>query len=130
MLFRKLHITLKNRVASFNYESVHKYSLQNRWTQKWNKNTQISCLYIKISISPIFFSISPLVLCLACGSLLESRRINCKSVYIYSKHRHAKSEDKPLQIQLVLALKIRIQLGKWYSVKKKKEGKIKSINIY
>lgn len=35
---------------------------------------------------------------LACGSLLESHGINCKSVHIYSKHKHAKSEDKPLQI--------------------------------
>lgn len=56
------------------------------------KNKHFSSFY--------FFSTSPLVLCLAYGSLFESRGVNRRSVHIYWKHKHAKSEDKPLQIQL------------------------------
>lgn len=65
------------------------------------KNTNYICLYIKISISPHFFPPVPPTGALQaeqgpCGS----RGVSRKSAHIYSKHKHAKSEDKPLQIQL------------------------------
>lgn len=43
----------------------------------------------------------PLGLCLALRGLCENRGVSRKSTHIYSKHKHAKSEDKPLQIQLL-----------------------------
>lgn len=62
---------------------------------KNKKNTNSICLYIKISISPFFSFFKSLLL-----GPFESRGVNRKSAHIYSKHKHAKSEDKPLQIQL------------------------------
>lgn len=64
------------------------------------KNTKFICLYIKISFSPFFPpSLSTRAL-LGLQGPRESRGVSRKSAHIYSKHKHAKSEDKPLQIQL------------------------------
>lgn len=77
-------------------------------------------LYIKISISPHFFRFL-LNLCSA-GPVEphESRGVSHKNAHIYSKHKHAKSEDKPYRYNFkVLASKTRMK-----RVDGEKEGEI------
>lgn len=58
------------------------------------KNTNYMFVY-KNKLLSIFFSPDS-----SAPARVKSRGVGRKSAHIYSKHKHAKSEDKPLQIQL------------------------------